>query len=68
MNALRSAEVAPNVIERLQRQLIQHDAGLLDYLETARRLGHGVTITLYILPNGRLGNPKLGIDTRGDTR
>jgi hypothetical protein len=68
VNALRSAEVAPNVIERLQRQLIEPDFALLDYIATARRCGHGINVVLFIHPDGKLGPPKVSIDTRGTTR
>lgn len=64
MNALRSAEVAPNVIERLQRQLIEPDFALFDYIATARRCGHGINIVLFVRPDGKLGQPKVNIDMK----
>lgn len=62
MTTLR-AEVGNNVVERLQRQLIESEYGLLDYIATARRCGHGINIVLFVRPDGKLGRPKVNIDT-----
>jgi hypothetical protein len=48
----------------MKRQLDQNKA----YLSIALEEGHGVSVVLFVLPDGKLGAAKLSVDTRGDKR
>ena len=52
------------VIADLQRQVAQQKG----YLSLALDEGHGMSVVLFLLPDGKLGSPKVSIDTRGDVR
>lgn len=52
------------VIADLTRQLQQNKG----YLSIALEEGHGVSIVLFVMPDGKLGAVKLSVDTRGDKR
>jgi hypothetical protein len=44
------------------------DREVLPYMKVARPNGHQVNIVLTVLPDGKVGSPKVTVDTRGDTR
>ena len=52
-------------MQGLHRQL---DREAKPYLDVARQQGHGLQVVLFVMPDGKLGSPKVSIDTRGDTR
>lgn len=56
---------AQTVLDGLKRLL---DREALSYLSLARQRGHGVQIMLNVQPDGKIGAPKITVDTRGDTR
>lgn len=54
-----------DVLCEMQRQL-----GLAPrpYISLALEEGHGLNIILFLSPEGRLGEPKITVDTRGEKR